>query len=168
MACGKGEFCCYSVAKSCPTLENPWTAACQAPLSFTSSPICSDSCPLCRRCLSHHLILCHPLLLKVAHGIRIVTNWPWDGKIIPDDLCGPNVITRVLTYERWRQMCQCPHQKESEGGSVRKSWPEWLALQMERSEYPRDVSSLWTRMRLENPFSPRASREAAAIYALWF
>ena len=30
-------LCCYSVAKSCLTFATPWTAACQASLSFTIS-----------------------------------------------------------------------------------------------------------------------------------
>ena len=37
---------CYRVSKSCPTLCNPWTEACQASLSITISQSCSDSCPL--------------------------------------------------------------------------------------------------------------------------
>ena len=42
-------FChCCSVPKLCRLFVTPWTAACQAPLSFTVSGICSDSCPLSR------------------------------------------------------------------------------------------------------------------------
>ena len=33
-------------AKLCLTLATPWTAACQAPLFFTVSQSCSNSCPL--------------------------------------------------------------------------------------------------------------------------
>ena len=42
--------CCCSVGKSCLTLWPPWTH--QAPLSFISPRICSDSSPLSQ--------LCHP------------------------------------------------------------------------------------------------------------
>ena len=38
------RFCC-SVTQLWPTLSTPWTAACQASLSFTISRICSNSCP---------------------------------------------------------------------------------------------------------------------------
>ena len=43
-------FCC-SVSQSCPTLCDPWTAACQVSLSLTISwRLCSNSCPLSQRC----------------------------------------------------------------------------------------------------------------------
>ena len=38
------EGCCRSVAKSCPTFCNPWTAACQAP--SLSPRVCSNTRPL--------------------------------------------------------------------------------------------------------------------------
>ena len=43
------NYCC-SVAKSCLTLCDPRTAACQASLSFTDSEVYSNSCPLCQWC----------------------------------------------------------------------------------------------------------------------
>ena len=49
------EGCC-----SIGLFAAPWTAAHQAPLSFTVSLCLLNSCPLK---LSNHLILCHPLLL---------------------------------------------------------------------------------------------------------
>ena len=39
-------FCCCSIAKLCQTLWPPWTAACQAPLSFAISWSLLNSCPL--------------------------------------------------------------------------------------------------------------------------
>ena len=38
--------CCCLVAKSCPTLCNPWTAACQILLSSLPPEDCPNSCPL--------------------------------------------------------------------------------------------------------------------------
>ena len=53
-----------SVTQSCPTLCDPWTAAHQASLTITNSwrppkPMSIESVMP-----SHHLILCHPLLLQ--------------------------------------------------------------------------------------------------------
>ena len=42
--------CCCSVSKSCPTLCNPTTAACQSPLSFISPVVSSNSCLLSQWC----------------------------------------------------------------------------------------------------------------------
>ena len=68
--------CCCSVTKSCPTLCHPWTAACQASLSFTISwslfkLMCIESVMP-----SNHLILCCPLLLlpSIFPNIRIFSN----------------------------------------------------------------------------------------------
>ena len=43
-------ICCSLVSKLCPTLWDPWTTACQAPLSFTVVWNYSDSCPLSQCC----------------------------------------------------------------------------------------------------------------------
>ena len=52
----------------------PWTAACQASLSFTIPGVCSDSFPWNQWC--HHLILCRPLLLlpSIFPGIGVFSN----------------------------------------------------------------------------------------------
>ena len=42
----RGVVCCCSLAKLCLTLATPWTTARQAPLFFTVSQSCSNSCPL--------------------------------------------------------------------------------------------------------------------------
>ena len=67
---------CYSVIKSCLTLCNPWTAACQASLSFT---ICWSLLKLKSIELvmpSNHLILCYPFLLlpSIFPSIRVFSN----------------------------------------------------------------------------------------------
>ena len=65
-------FCC-SVAQSCPALCNPWTAACQAFLSFTISPSLVKLMSTESVMPTNHLILCHPLLLlpSVFPSIRV-------------------------------------------------------------------------------------------------
>ena len=55
--------CCCSVAKSCPTLCNPWTAACQASLSITNSWSLLKLMSIESVMPSNHLNLCHPLFL---------------------------------------------------------------------------------------------------------
>ena len=59
---------CCSVTKSYPTLHTPWAAARQAPLSFTNSQSCSDSCPLHSWChpTTHPLSLLSPPALNLA------------------------------------------------------------------------------------------------------
>ena len=52
-----------SVAQSCPTLCDPWTAACQASLSITNSQSLLKLISIESVMPSNHLILCCPLLL---------------------------------------------------------------------------------------------------------
>ena len=52
-----------SVAQSCPTLWDPWTAACQAFLSITNSWSLRKFMFFESVIPSNHLILCRPLLL---------------------------------------------------------------------------------------------------------
>ena len=65
-----------SVVQSCPTLCDPWTAACQASLSITNSQ--SPPKPMSIELVmpSNHLILCRPLLLlpSVFSSIRVFSN----------------------------------------------------------------------------------------------
>ena len=51
-----------SVAQSCPSLCNPWTAAHQTPLSFTISQSLRKLMSVESEIPSNHLILCRPLL----------------------------------------------------------------------------------------------------------
>ena len=55
-------YCCL-ITKSCPTLCNPMTAACQASLSFTVSQSLLKLMFIESMTPSNHLILCCPLLL---------------------------------------------------------------------------------------------------------
>ena len=54
-------FCCL-VTQSCPTLCNPWTAACQASLIFIISQSLLKLMSVKSFMPSNHLILCRPLL----------------------------------------------------------------------------------------------------------
>ena len=68
-------FC--SVTQLCPTLCDPWTAACQASLSFTISWSLFKLMSIESVMPSNYLILCHPLLLppSIFPSIRIFTKW---------------------------------------------------------------------------------------------
>ena len=65
-----------SVAQSCMTLCNPWTAACQASLSITNTQSLLKLMSIESAMPSNHLILCHPLLLppSVFPSIRVFSN----------------------------------------------------------------------------------------------
>ena len=65
-----------SVAQSCPTLCNPWTAAHQASLSNTNSRSLLKLMPIETVMPSNHLILCRPLFLmpSIFPSIRVFSN----------------------------------------------------------------------------------------------
>ena len=65
-----------SVAQLCPTLCNPWIAACQASLSITNSRSSLKLTSIESVMPSSHLILCHPLLLlpPIPPSIRVFSN----------------------------------------------------------------------------------------------
>ena len=65
-----------SVAQSCPTLGNPWTAACQASLSINNSWSLLKLMSIELMMPSNHLILCHHLLLlpSIFPSIRVFSN----------------------------------------------------------------------------------------------
>ena len=68
-------YCC-SVAQSCLTLANPWTAACQASLSMTNSRSLLKLTSIESVMPSNHLILCRPLFLppSIFPSIRVFSN----------------------------------------------------------------------------------------------
>ena len=68
--------CCFSVAQSCLTLCDPWTAACQASLSFTISPslLKPMSIELVRP-FNHFILYCPLLFLpSIFPSIRVFSN----------------------------------------------------------------------------------------------
>ena len=68
-------FCC-SVTQSCLALSTPWTAACQASLTFTISWSFLKLMSIESVMPSNHLILCcpHLLLPSVFHSIRVISS----------------------------------------------------------------------------------------------
>ena len=68
--------CCCSVTKSYPTLCNPWSATCQASLSFTISQSLLRFMSTELVMLSNHLIFLCPLLLltSVFPSIRVLST----------------------------------------------------------------------------------------------
>ena len=65
-----------SVTQLCPTLCDPWTAACQASLLITNSRNLFKLISIESVMPSSHLILCHPLLLlsSIFPRIRVFLN----------------------------------------------------------------------------------------------
>ena len=65
-----------SVAQSCPTFCDPWSAACQASLSITNSRSAPKPMSIKSVMPFNHLILCHPLLLlpSIFPSIRVFSN----------------------------------------------------------------------------------------------
>ena len=65
-----------AVAQSCPTLCDPWTAACQASLSITNCWSLRKLMPIESVMPSNHLILCRPLLLppSIFPSIKVFSN----------------------------------------------------------------------------------------------
>ena len=97
--CGLQTFCCCcSVAKLCPTLCGPWTAAHQSSLSFTISQSLLKLMSIEAVMPSSHPILCHPLLLlpsiffsiwifssELALRIRWPRYWSYSFSISPSN-----------------------------------------------------------------------------------
>ena len=62
-----------SVSQLCPTLCDPWTAACQASLSITNSQSLLKLMFIESVMPSNHLVLCHPLLL-LRHPLLLLPS----------------------------------------------------------------------------------------------
>ena len=77
---GKGknanEFSSVQSLSRVRFIATPWTAACQASLSITSSQSLPKLMPIESVMPSNHLILCHPLLLlpSIFPSIRVFSN----------------------------------------------------------------------------------------------
>ena len=69
-------MCCCSVAQSCRLFATPWTAARQAPLSFTISRSLLKLMSIESVMPSNHLISCCPLLLlpSIFLSIRVFSS----------------------------------------------------------------------------------------------
>ena len=73
---GSTGSCCCSVVSHVWLFLTPWTAACQASLSFTLSPSLLKLMSIEAVMPSSHLILCHPILLppSIFPSIRVFSN----------------------------------------------------------------------------------------------
>ena len=102
MLCPLMDWC--SVAKSCPTLCNRWTTACQASLSFTVSWELVM--------LSSHLILCHSVLLlpSIFPSIRVFSSesalhirwpkyWSFNFSISPSNEYSGLISFRIVWFD---------------------------------------------------------------------
>ena len=93
----------------------PWTAALQAPLSFTISQSLLTLMSIESVMLSNHLILCHPLLLlpSIFPSIRVFSN-------------------KLILHIRWPKYWSftiCPSSEYSGLNSFRIDWFDLLAVQ---------------------------------------
>ena len=104
------HICCYitetnttflkqfsSVAQSCPTLCNPWTAAHQGSLSITNSWSLLKFMSIESVMPSNYLILCRPLLLlpSIFSSIRVFSN-----------VSSSHQVTKVLEFQLQHQSFQ--------------------------------------------------------------
>ena len=117
-------YCC-SVAKSC-LFVTPWTAACQASLSFTISQSLIKLTFIESVMSSNHLNLCCPLLLpSIFPSIRIFSNesalwirWPkyWS-------------FSFSIRWPKYWSCCISPSNEYSGLISFRMDWLDLLAVQ---------------------------------------
>ena len=102
-----------SVAQTCPTLCDPWTAAHQAFLSITNSWSSPKLMSIKSVMLSSHLILCHPLLFLPPPSIRVISN---------------ETTLRMRWPKYWSFTLASFLPKKSQGWSP-SEWTGWISLQ---------------------------------------
>ena len=92
--------CCCSVAKSVWLFATPWTAAHQAPLSFTISWSSLKLMSIESVKISNHLFLCHPLLLLpcISQQKRWVGFFTSGGQSIGDSA---SASALPMNIQRW-------------------------------------------------------------------
>ena len=102
--------CCCSVTKSCMTFATPWTAACQASLSFTISQSLLKLMSIESVLPSNHLILCRLLLFSpsIFPSIRVFSNesalhigWPkyWSFSTSPSNEYSGLISCRIDWFD---------------------------------------------------------------------
>ena len=103
-------YCCCSLAKSCPTICDSWTATCQASQSFTISWSLLKLTSIESVMPSNYLILCHSLLLlpSIFPSIRVFSSesvlrlrWPkyWSFSISPSNEYSELVSIRIDWFD---------------------------------------------------------------------
>ena len=103
-----------SVAQSCPTFATPWTAACQASLSITSSQGLLKLMSIESVMPSNHLIPCHPLLLppSILPSPRVFSN---------------ESVLRIKWSKYWSVSFSISPSKEY-SGLISLEWIDWIPL----------------------------------------
>ena len=94
------------------SVDTPWTAALQAPLSFTISQILLKFTSIESMMLSNHLILCHPLFLlpsifpsirvfltKLVLRIRWSKYWSFSFSISPSNEYSGLIFFRIYWFD---------------------------------------------------------------------
>ena len=104
-----------SVAQSCPTVQDPMDAVCQASLSITNSRSLFKLMSIESVMPSNHLILCHPLLLRpsIFPSIRVFSN---------------ELALRIRWPKYW-SFSTSPSNEDSVLISFRMDWLDFLAVQ---------------------------------------
>ena len=117
MECLIGTIQFSSVAQLCPTLCNPWTAACQASLCITNSQSLRKPMSIKLVMPSNHLILCRPLLLltSIFPSITVFSN---------------ESALRIRWSKYWTSSFNISPSSEHQGLiSFRMDWLDLLAVQ---------------------------------------
>ena len=104
---------CYLVLSCVQLFATPWTAACQASLSFTVSQSLLKFMPTESVMLPNHLILCHPLLLSSS--------------IFPSIRVFPNESATRITWPKYWSFCISHSNEYSRLISFRTDWFDLLA-----------------------------------------
>ena len=118
-----------SVAQSCPTLCDPWTAARQASLSITNSQSLLKPMSIKSMTPSNHLILCHPLLLLPAifPSIRVFHN---------------ESVLRIRWPKYWSFSFSISPSSEYSGLPL--GWTGWISL------LSKGLSSIFSNIMVQN------------------
>ena len=105
------KCCCCSVAMCVQLFATPWTAACQASLSFIISWSLFKLMSIESMMPSNHLILCHPVFLpSVFPSIRVVSNervlhirwptyWSFSFSVSPSNECSGLISLRIGWFD---------------------------------------------------------------------
>ena len=140
------SYCCCSVSKSCLTLCNPWTAACQVSLSFTVSQSLLKLLSVELVMSSNHLLVCSLLLLlpsvfpsirvfsrELALHIRLPKYWSFSFSFSPSNeysglislvaVQSPNHVPLLRTL--WTIACQT-----SLSLTISQSLPRFMSIEL--------------------------------------
>ena len=114
---GEGHLRAFSSVQSLshvPLFVTPWTAACQASLSFTISQTLLKLMSIESVMPSNHLILCHPLLLP---------------SVLPSIRAFPNESALCIRWPKYCSFSISPSNEYSGLISSRIHWFDLLAVQ---------------------------------------